>query len=231
MRLAFLHIGHDLSIPTIMVASVRRHMPDIDIVQMTEPTTPSVPGITRRAEQPYGDEGLMDYRLRHLSLLGDGPLISLDTDVIVQDDLRTVFAQSFDVALTRRYAPLMIGGKDIVAEQPYNAGVMFSRASGFWLDAQAHCACLPVKSRKWFGEQLAIAVIAGKGGYDVLELDCATWNCSPEDEDEDVSHAKAVHYKGARRKPWMRNRGFLDMVALPAIRAASGRGGELWQTT
>ena len=222
MRLAFFHIGPSVEFATLMVASARKHMPGIEIVQMTNAETPTVEGVTRRAESAFAYEGISDYRLSCLAALGDGETIALDTDVIVQADLRRLFALAFDVALTRRYHPVMLKGRDITPEQPYNAGVMFSRVAAFWDAAAKRCAALSAQERVWYGEQIAIAATAREDDFSVLELPCTIFNRSPATEDEDVSGAYAVHYKGGMRKPWMLNR---ERLVAVAARAASGIGG------
>lgn len=221
MRVVFLHVGNDLAFPTIMVASVKRVMPTAEVWQLTDFQTPHIEGADYFAKMPFTGN-LMSYRLNHLAAL-EGPFVSLDTDVIVQGDLSPVFNHEFDVALTKRTKEVTLRGRSMIDEQPYNSGVMFSKSSDFWAEACRHCQTLPENQQKWFGEQLTIAALAKSGKYNVLDLDCEEWNFSPDDEDDDTSHAKVVHYKG-RRKEWMRNRGFLDLVAKPAIRSGQ------WQT-
>lgn len=213
MRVVFLHIGTapgTLMMPFLMVRSVRRHMPDVEIVQMTNKASPNVPDVDTRIEAE-APEGMLfpEYRMNHLAhiaeMYGSEPWVSLDTDIIVQEDLRPVFDQPFDVALTRRYGPIIMSGVDIVPEQPYNGGVMFSKCADFWRDARDWCPKLNEQHSKWIGEQICIAEVAKTGKYNVLELPCDRWNYSPELPDEDVSAKAIVHYKGAR-KNWMIHR-------------------------
>lgn len=199
---AFLHVGDDPSLPLLMIESVRRHMPGVGLVQMTNPSTPSLPGVDTRQEMDYRGEGFMVYRLAHLASLAAEEAILLDTDVLLQGDLRHVFDDPFDVALTRRDDVILLKGRDITPEQPYNTGVMFSRSPAFWRAAGADCLTRSDSERRWFGDQLAIARVAAGGQFAVQELPCARYNYSPAEPDEDLSGRLVVHYKG-KRKPWM----------------------------
>ena len=131
VKVVFLHVGEDLTLPNLMVASVLKAMPGAEIVQMTDMVTPLVKGASSIIRKPYNGK-LMTFRMQHLAEL-KGEWITLDTDVIVKKDLRPIFIQEFDVALTKRTGQILDqDGIDIVALMPYNTGVMFSRNHQFW---------------------------------------------------------------------------------------------------
>ena len=67
MKVAFLHVGDDLRLPTIMAASAKRL--GYGLVQMTDERTPAVPGVDAVARLPWDGERLMTYRLQHLAAL------------------------------------------------------------------------------------------------------------------------------------------------------------------
>lgn len=206
MIVSFLHVGADTTLAEIMCASVRQVMPEATLLHMTDSATQQIAGCERQ-ELPYDGERLMTYRLQHLAV-PDQPMVILDTDIIVQSDLLPVFERPFDVALTRRDGILMWGGRNIAAMMPYNTGVMFSKCPEFWRTAHEMCKAAPEEMQRWWGDQLCVYNTALTGRFEVLELPCDKFNYSPATEDEDVSDAHVVHYKGAGpRKQWMRNRG------------------------
>lgn len=200
MIVSFLHVGDDTALPEKMIASVRRSMPGVRIVQMTDNKSPHL--VDEVQVLPYDGERLMTYRLHHLAARNE-PMLILDTDVIVQRDLSDVFLKKFDIALTRRTKPLLYQGKNITPIMPYNTGVMFSRCRAFWEEAHETCRSAPENIQRWWGDQLAVRLTADTGKYKLLELPVDKYNYSPKSEDEDVSHRHVVHYKGPERKEWM----------------------------
>jgi len=204
MIVAFLHVGEDATLPELMIESVRKAMPGVRLLQMTDNNTPWL--VDEVQVLPYDGERLMTYRLQHLAAR-DEQMLVLDTDVIVQRDLSDVFRKRFDVALTRRTRPLMYEGRNLSQMMPYNTGVMFSRCRAFWQEAYQTCQSAPEDVQRWFGDQLCVRLAAETGHYKVLELPVDKYNYSPRTADEDVSNRFVVHYKGPTRKDWMIDRG------------------------
>jgi lipopolysaccharide biosynthesis glycosyltransferase len=203
VKVGFLHVGANIGYAVRMVASVKRAMPDCEIVQMTDQQTPKIEGIDRLVRRHYDVKAacLMRFRMAHLADLSASDWLILDTDIIVRKDVRDAFLPGFDAALTRRdhsiYTP---DGQDVGKTLPYNAGVMFCRNPKFWFECGTHVQSLPDQFQRWWGDQMALVAIAPR--FKVLELPCATYNYSPTYSDEDLSERAIVHYKG-RRKPWM----------------------------
>ena len=187
MDVAFLWVGFE-PYPQLMVESVRRHMPSAHIVQMTDQRS-RVFDVDEVRRLEY-DKHLMTFRLHHLATWPHEQAIILDGDVVLKGDLGHVFDQSFQVALTKR------DRKDY----PYNSGVMFSRCPEFWKQAAQWLKKHPALW-DWDGDQAAIKEIAPQ--FDVLELRCEDYNWSPSSP-TDTSTALAWHYKGKRRKEWLR---------------------------
>lgn len=209
MNVGFLHVGDDARLAEIMVESVRRVMPGVGIVQMTDETTPAVLGVDMVIRRPYDGVHLMTYRLDHLAALHPADWLILDTDVVVQKCVRHVFDSMlvYDaVALTRRYGTIIgPGGVNIVELMPYNTGVMFVRDIRFFARAAAACHSFPEHHQRWWGDQLAVKHVVDSG-RSIVELPCDTYNYSPSSQDEDVSDKAVLHFKGPR-KPWMLTRG------------------------
>jgi len=193
-------VGEDLTLPTLMVKSVLKAMPDAIIIQMTDMVTPQIKGVSSVIRKPYNGL-LMTFRMQHLADL-DGEWITLDTDVIVKKDLRSVFNNDFDVALTKRYGAIFDSdGNDVAKIMPYNTGVMFSRNKIFWKNAYKLLLTMPVSAHQWWGDQLSVRMCAESAKFKLLELDCAEYNYTPESE-KDNKDVFVLHFKG-KRKDWM----------------------------
>jgi hypothetical protein len=198
LRVAFLHVGEDLRLPAVMVASAKRL--GYALVQMTDERTPAVPGADVVVRLPWEGERLMTYRLQHLAGLVE-PALVVDTDVVFVRDVRHVWEREFDVALTRRAGPAPDpNGVDLAEVMPYNTGVMFSRSRAFWERCHELCRGFPPEIQRWYGDQYAVRFAAPE--FKVLELPVDPYNYSPGSPEEDVSQRYLVHYKGAR-KEWM----------------------------
>lgn len=207
VSVAFVHVLPDNTIPSLMVASVRSVMPGAEIVQMSDPATPRVPGVDTVVRREWDGMKVTQFRLAHMAELDRPAAIFIDPDVVVQRPLDHVFEQPFEVALTVRHEPLRdLDGVDIAALMPYNMGVSFSRQPRFWAAARDYCGQLPDDAHNnWYGDQLALKHVVDTGAFHVLELPCEQYNYSPRTEEEDVGERYVVHYKGMR-KDWMRRR-------------------------
>lgn len=197
MRVAFLHARQDPKYARLMVASVKLHMPGVSVMQWTDEETPVVDGVDNVLRMPWDGENPTIFRMQFLAA-GVGDILCIDTDCIVQADLRPVFGLPFDVAFTWRDGPIFDGNKqDITKIMPVNCGVMFSRSAAFWKACLEWCDMHEVK--EWCADQLAVPRI---NGFDVLRLHCVNFNYTPFKQHEDLSKRLVVHYKGDR-KAWM----------------------------
>jgi lipopolysaccharide biosynthesis glycosyltransferase len=207
--IGFLYVGEASIIPEIMVASVHATMPDARIVQMTDFETKKVIGVDEMIRKHWDQRLLMPYRLLHLKEFPAVNAIFLDADVVVQRDLRRLFQDEFDIALTYRDETDPSLRKSPLAYQmmPFNAGVMLARSSGrdFWAEAHRVCLDMPEDRQYWFGDQLAIKEVAARTTLKVKQYPCALFNYSPSRWDEDLSDKYVIHYKGNNRKIWMQD--------------------------
>ncbi|HSD52846.1 MAG TPA: hypothetical protein VLC47_01705 [Burkholderiales bacterium] len=202
MKVAFLHVGEDLRLPTIMAASAKRL--GYELLQMTDEHAPAVPGVDAVVRLPWDGDRLMLYRVQHLAMLAE-PVLIIDTDVMILRDVRPVWDREFDVALTRRTGPAFDpNGVDLAKEMPYNNGVIFSRSQAFWRRCYELYREFPLELQRWYGDQYAVRFAAPE--FNVLELPVDPYNYSPATPEEDVSGKLIVHYKG-KRKEWMLGKG------------------------
>ena len=112
-----------------LIKSVRETMPGVEIVHLTDETSPAVHGADKIVRLPNGK--MLERRLEHYASCG-GEWLLLDTDVLVKTDVQGVFAEEFDVALTDRYWAHLPQSSDVWASMPFNTGVVFTRSMPFW---------------------------------------------------------------------------------------------------
>ncbi len=180
------------------VKAVRRVMPDVHIVHLTDMATPPLQGVDQIVRRPIPYHQLCFGRLDHYAEL-EGDWLYLDTDVIVQRDVRHVFTDPFDLAVADR-----VGMKEpdprIADLMPYNAGVIFSRSTEFWRAAGLLLRQLKPERHAWLGDQRAMnRVIQEQPTFTIKVLPGLEYNYVPERFDEDLSGKFLIHYKGKRK--------------------------------
>lgn len=187
----------------VLVRSVRTTMPGVEIIQFTDEVSPAVEGVDDVRRKPHGR--MLERRLEHYSdCFGEWLLV--DTDVMLQRDVRPVFFEHerFDVALADRNWPHIPATPDLSMAMPYNTGVAFSRSQDFWREALAIWRGFKAEEQAdWLSEQRAVAAAVRTGDYRVRVLPGAEFNYPPADaNDPGIKAAAIVHYKGGR-KAWM----------------------------
>jgi 3-hydroxymyristoyl/3-hydroxydecanoyl-(acyl carrier protein) dehydratase len=190
----------------LMVRSVKRHLPEYRIVQLTDFDSPEMAGadeVIRRYRDP--DLPLFAFRTEHFALCPYTEWLALDADVLVMRGVEDVWERKFDVALTtrRKLTCRDPNGVDVRKSMPFNTGVIFSRNPEFWVK----CGERMNHSEKIYADQLAVADVAQTLKFHVLVLPGDEFNWTPVTEDEH-SEARIWHYKG-KRKDWMMQRGSL----------------------
>jgi lipopolysaccharide biosynthesis glycosyltransferase len=202
MNIVFLQVGNDVIHAEKMVKSARKACKNAQIIQLSDEHTQIVKDVDKVVRKPYNGK-LMLFRMQHLADLR-GEWVNLDTDIIVKKDLADVFNLEFDVALTKRESSIVdTRGFDITTIMPYNAGVIFSRNHQFWIDALKSIESMNVSLQEWYGDQVAIKLVADTNHYEILELPCDVYNYTPKNAEE-RKDVYVYHFKG-QRKDWMMN--------------------------
>jgi hypothetical protein len=197
MKVGFLHVGDEPRHAEKMVASVKRHMPFVEVVQWTDEDTPEVQGADQVIRHEWNGEKITVFKMQCMAA-NQGDTLILDTDIIVQADISGVFNLPFDVALTWRDGPIFDEDhQDITKIMPINTGVMFCRTPEFWVDCLRWC---DDKHIGWYSDQVAVAAVHKR--WNTLRLHTDNFNYTPLKKYEDVSKRLIVHYKG-QRKGWM----------------------------
>lgn len=205
MTVGFFHVSRGVTphaqLAKRLIASVRTCMPDVPIVHFTDPETRAMAGVDDVRRQPSGPIALGC--LDAYAAAGDGDWLFVDTDVLVQRDVRWIFDRPFDIAVASREGTLVDQdhGTKCIASMPYNKGAVFSRSSAFWTAAADRLRTLSAKRQEWMGDQVAMCDVIASGRFHIEVLP-ARYNYPPKDQD-DVHDKAILHFKGRRRKAWM----------------------------
>lgn len=195
----------------LLVKSVRRAMPSVRVVHLTDLTSPPIKGVDDVRRKPTEPMALLRMR-HHAGVKGDW--LFLDTDVTVQRCVKHVFDSPFDIAVTTRNWTHLKPAKGFSEQMPYNTGVVFSRCPAFWSEAYTRLRRTDdAEAQHWMGDQQIIGDIVDDDTcrYAIRKVWGSKYNFPPAAGNEDnhvLSHrmqaaAHIVHYKGPERKALM----------------------------
>lgn len=215
MTIGFLHIDSAKSEDarkwaTLMVASARKAMPYVPIVQFTDLRTKAIKGVSSVRRKPSEPMGLL--RLRHCAGVA-GEWVFVDTDVIFQHSVKQVFKRGFDIAVTSRDWGHIRSATGFAERMPFNTGVVFSRCPRFWSEAYTRLRHMDADLQHFMGEQQVICDVAAETDrYNIRKLHGSMYNFPPEvpgrpSAQQLEERAAILHYKGPERKALMLERG------------------------
>lgn len=178
----------------LLIQSVHRHMPQVQIHHFTDETSPAVPGTDAIWRRPNGP--MLGLRLEHYSQC-TGDWLFVDTDVLIRKNVQSIFDDpTFDIAISDRnwpHIPTSIPGC------PYNTGVVFSRSPLFWKEVHRRWLNLPQAQRDWLSEQRVVGQLISERQFNVKILPGMTYNYPP-DGDHSGPDAAILHFKGVRKE-------------------------------
>lgn len=193
MRIAYYVENPGMSRMTALsVASVKAHMPDAEVVQMSPARLETGAWADSRVVTP--EEG--DFFVRRVianAMLGDGEILYPDSDTRFVGDVRHVFEGEFDVALPQ------IDDPDV----RYSAGIVFSRRARFWSE-QAVMKLRQTDDGRPFTTDLLRFFTKFVDAWDgeVLRLEERRYERVPRSQGDPCEGALIVHYRGPRKR-WM----------------------------
>ncbi len=190
-----------------MTASARATMPDARLLLMSPEPFPRdeiahcFDKIIRYPDTPTVDDLIYHKGRGFLT----AALSTKNTTVFVDPDVEfkapVLIDDSFDIGLTWRKER---------ADQPALASLLITKPNQltFWLKFGAVLEALPKKNRRWYCEQIALALMTGvchKPDARLTIAESRVWLMDALEccaiSDEDAPNARAVHYKGRRKGP------------------------------
>lgn len=218
-RFCFLHVGPDVTAPSLLAQSLRRHHPDAEIIQCSDKDSPAATD-TSSVHRFDGDvKKMMTFRLHCFGEVGlPEPTWFFDTDMlcIAPLDAQKALGDA-DVAVCERqfrlhgifnhaYAGLDFSeyrGMTFRMVYPYHACATLVRHPKFWSDCLQLLLTRPEKFHLWYGDQEALREMMKGNTYRSARLPESIYACLPEYEQPG---AAMLHYKGETRKPHMLTR-------------------------
>lgn len=187
----------------VMIASARRAMPGIKVKMLTDDRTPPIESADEVLRRPIAGMPWIVWVCDFCAKL-DGEVLYLDTDVVIQKDLRALFRVPADVVLPYR-GPKVVDGR----QQPFLFGVVAYRTREFWDEVRDRVKAMPDPiDQGWWGSQVAVFEMwmeenNGRGKWKISSVPCSEYNYTPRDPHEDPQGKWMLHYKGRKRKTWM----------------------------
>ena len=190
----------------MLVRSCQQAMPDVPIVHLTDMHSPAMVGVQGVVRREHPKTAML--RIEHQRDC-EGEWLFLDTDVLVQRDVRHVFDEAFDVAIADRVGcatPTEGEAYPLYQKMPYNSGIVFSRSSAFWAAVLHHMQTVPPMKQEWMGDQYAVCAVVDQHQFTVKMLPGRIYNCPPMNSRDRCEDAAIVHFKGPDRKQFMLQR-------------------------
>jgi hypothetical protein len=188
------------------IGSIRQHMPDARITQLSDMDTPQVPGVDRvlRAEAPFPlKRATLNYvGYSFLAALDVDKCLFLDMDMVLNGSVASVWDDDFDVAVCPRQRK--DGVKMWMHEKWPYCSAMFVKTREFWQDCYAAMLALP--TREWVDNMEAVGSVIKGGKYRIKLLDPSLYNRVPKSRDAYSPRVKIYHFKGGKkdhRHLWM----------------------------
>lgn len=189
----------------IMVASARKHMPGTNVLMITDAKTSALDGVpvVRFSTDGYAD--FIPWLTNACSLM-EGEVLYLDSDVVVQRDLRPLLNVDADIVLPYRGMKMVDGHL-----QPFIFGCVAYKNAAIWKEIRDRVLAMPEKERQWYGSQIAVFDMwveqsNGIGKWKIASVPRNVYNYTPRDAEDAPADKWVLHYKGRKRKAWMRDK-------------------------
>ena len=192
----------------LMVESCRRAMPGCEVVQLTNQYTKPWDFVDRAITKEWKRGfNFLTYLCDFYEELGE--CLILDSDIIVQGDLRRLAELKADLVVpVRSFAVVADDG----ASMRVQMGVCYSNSQEVWKEIKRRVAAMEREvDRNWWGIQLVIwdmlqESAKGESKFNIKAVKHRDFNYTPKDDKDAPKDVWAIHYKGPQRKDWMLKR-------------------------
>ena len=194
LRVSFLFYDAFDEIAKVMIASVRQHMPNAIVTQLTDLKTRKIPGVDeiRRIDgKTYG------YLLGMHMISCPVPFIKLDYDMVLQGDISHILDGDHEMAFN-------LLGDDRILDTEYGKRYPIA-ASVYGAKSHRFAKALREENVKhvtddWLGGAHNHNEVAKR--FNCKLLNGHVYNYTPKHPEDKPAHALVLHYKGLR-KHWM----------------------------
>lgn len=211
----FFHVGDDLTQPNRLVESIRKTNPGAEIVMASDPDTPEILGIDRRANVKGDRKEIMLLRLAGFAgAQVDKPAIYLDTDMVVKQpiDPKKILGNKTAVLCRRTFQKEAIfnhnlrgmdfseyKGRTLNEVYPILACATVTRDWKPWAQMVSMMDFIHPKFKLWYGDQEVLRLYASTEADEVDYITEGEYACLPEFEHTVYPTPKIIHYKGNRK--------------------------------
>jgi hypothetical protein len=180
LELVFFHVGDDIELPKMLVTSIKSTNPLATITQLTDVTSPAVPGVHTIHRHPIKRDALMMARAgAYAQLKPTGTLrLFIDTDMLVVNELFTSdFNERSEIYLCRRHfdrhslVNINFRGmnmreyadKTLDEAWPFLGCFIATRTDKWLAKAYQTMIGFEEKYQSWYGDQTALRMLAEEG--------------------------------------------------------------------
>jgi hypothetical protein len=217
-RYVFMHVGSDISVPQMLVKSIRRVDNDSEIICCSDLQTPNIDGVNTTYRIELDSTHLMVARLsafKNLRLRAQALYIDTDMLMVSKPDLDALASLGKDAFVCRRefYTKSKFNGKQfngafkefenlaLSSVFPYVACATFTKDFTFWESCTEILESLDPKYAYWYGDQKSIDLLIQRslGSGSIGQLKESQFGCLPEFTQYLTRQPYFLHFKGSRK--------------------------------
>jgi len=224
-RIVFFWVGQDISIPALLVRSIRRHLdPGIEVVQSSDRNTPQVPGASRFKTMNLTPSIMVARLEAYASLAIDEPTLYLDADMLVMRSFDLPELQPNEVGVTLRLEQddrliheqtsewrnfPEFRGKMLSEVMPYIYAFVYAGSEVLFMRQLVALRKAARRFHAWYGDQVSLKKELEGGRFTVRNFDGSIYNrtlATRMEYQELAASADApciVHFKGPHAKETM----------------------------
>lgn len=201
LRVCFLYFGDQQpALARIMIESVRRHMPNAVVSQLTNRTSKALDEVDEVRRVDGNGYGFLLWQ--HMRSVPE-PFIRLDYDMVLQESLEHTLVgdEEFDIALNEQTDTRALSS-EYGAKYPIAGSVWVGKRKAREFADHFRGVHLALELDDWLGLVPAVNEAVTSPEFKVKILAGERYNYIPKDRDDKPAGMSILHYKG-RRKRWM----------------------------
>jgi len=184
------------SLEASFIESIKLHMPDSAVIQLSDTETPEVKGvdkIVRFPNQHGNSKQFVHYEgFSYLSEFNLENMLLTDTDMLYNANVEHLFEGDFDVAACPRGRDSGGTIREVNIRHPFPS-IIITKNPQFWKDCSELMLSLPL--RRWEDNMWAVGQVINNGKYKSKLLNGFLYNRMPHHKDDFDPDAAVFHFK------------------------------------
>jgi hypothetical protein len=224
-RIVFFWVGGDISIPSLLVSSIRALLPaELEVVQLSDKNTPTVPGTSQHKAMSLSPSIMVARLQAYASLPVSEPTLYLDADMLVlrNFDLPELGVNEIGVTRRKEMDDVLVHEKTTIWKQypefrgktlsqvmPYIYSFVYAKSEILFVRQLVTLRKAPKRLHEWYGDQVTLKKELDGNRFTVRYFDADRYNrtvATLAEFDELRSSAEPpciVHFKGPYAKQTM----------------------------